>query len=363
MKTHSIFFRSSRGASSSEYGIVVGLVGVVAIGTVLTLGNEVSDVFDEGRSSLVENLNASASDGGTDASNIFAYLANGAAIEALPSARNCLSDTALDDTYSDSARGAIDITERCLNMGAGGWDTVYYDGNPDAFQITFDYSPLDGGLFNLGAGNDQVLYRSGDVQIDPSDGDSNILILEGYDSTVLAANGGISIYGKYHVEITDGSNKLRILYSYETPFETISFDDQVFDVAGFQEYVMDAQTSGGDDVIEASHVADTIRPGAGNDEINAYDGDDRIIYDSGNDTVYGSISGGGNDTLDLSKYDRSNVSFATGGNSILITTPDGVITLANQVISGATNRAVDTIEFSNAADSMDHTAIMAAAGA
>lgn len=361
MKPFSTFHRATRGASLSEYGFVVGLVSIAAIGSVLTLGHQVSGAFNDGRASLVENLNATVGEANV---NVFATLANGAIIENLAAADNCITDSAMDDNYG-TARGSINITERCLELGVGGIDNLYYEGSPDAFQVTFDYSVPDGGFFTLGAGNDQVLYRSGDVQVDPSEGDSNVLVLEGYNSATLAANGGISIYGKYHVDITDGSNKLRILYNYETPFETVSFDDRVFDVAGFEDYVMDAQTSNGDDVIEASHVADTIRPGAGNDHINGYDGNDTIIYDSGNDTIYGGTSGGGDDTLDLSKYDRTDVTFSTGGtgnNSILITTPNGVITLVNQVISGAANRAVDTIEFSNPADSMDHAAIMTAAG-
>lgn len=54
--------RAAKGASLLEYGLVVGLVSVVAIGSVLATGNEVEDVFCSGSSSLASARGATPGD-------------------------------------------------------------------------------------------------------------------------------------------------------------------------------------------------------------------------------------------------------------------------------------------------------------
>ena len=50
-----------KGAALVEYGILVGLIAVLAIGAVLTLGQEVNDTFETVTSTLSANLAEAAS--------------------------------------------------------------------------------------------------------------------------------------------------------------------------------------------------------------------------------------------------------------------------------------------------------------
>ena len=54
--------RAAKGASLLEYGLIVGLVSVVAIGSVLATGGEVKDVFCASGSSLASARGATPGD-------------------------------------------------------------------------------------------------------------------------------------------------------------------------------------------------------------------------------------------------------------------------------------------------------------
>ena len=103
-----------------------------------------------------------------------------------------------------------------------------------------------------------------------------------------------------------------------------------------------------------------LAAGTGNDLLIAGSGDDTIVYTSGDDVIIGDSTGRnyGFDTLDLSQYAASDVSFAISNvNDLVITTPDGTVTLNYQAVyaTGNSRTNIEQIIFSDA--TLDHTAI------
>ena len=56
--------REERGAAMAEYGLLLALVALVAIGVLATFGSKISQVFSTSSSTLDTGLNANASTSG-----------------------------------------------------------------------------------------------------------------------------------------------------------------------------------------------------------------------------------------------------------------------------------------------------------
>jgi Ca2+-binding RTX toxin-like protein len=87
-----------------------------------------------------------------------------------------------------------------------------------------------------------------------------------------------------------------------------------------------------DDALTGTAGNDVFAGGGGDDTITAGAGDDHITYSSGNDLILGDLDNTGTDTLDLGRFAASDVRFAVSGDDVLITTTDGTIRLADQVL-------------------------------
>ena len=124
---------------------------------------------------------------------------------------------------------------------------------------------------------------------------------------------------------------MRAVGHYHSNIEHVIFADGSLDEAGIRTRAVDDQSTAGDDAIVATKF------------------DDVIIYRGGNDSIAGRFSNYGNDALDLSQYNADQVSFLNVGDDILITTPDGSITLDQQIRSsiafGQSN--IETIVFAD----------------
>ncbi len=119
-----------------------------------------------------------------------------------------------------------------------------------------------------------------------------------------------------------------------------------------------------DELLIGSSGSDNLTGGSGNDTFSAGTGDDVIAYSGGDDLIFGSNTtsiNSGHDTLDLSAYTASEVSFTASGNDALIETPDGTITLEYQLRyeEGHTRSNIEAIIFSDT--TLDETAIHARA--
>ena len=124
--------------------------------------------------------------------------------------------------------------------------------------------------------------------------------------------------------------------------------------------------SGGDEdaLLIGSSGSDTLTGATGNDTFSAGAGDDVIAYSGGDDVIHGSSTtsiNSGHDTLDLSAYTASDVSFTASGHDALIETPDGTITLEYQLRyeEGHARGNIEAIIFSDT--TLDEAAIHARA--
>ncbi len=223
------------------------------------------------------------------------------------------SDTLTDTNGSDT-----------IDLGYGD-DTIFYTSGDDV--ILGDSSHINGGNDTLDLSQytaDQVRFRivDHDVIIDTPDG---------------------SIVLDYQVRYEVGHARSNI--------ENIIFADGTLDEAAIAARAIVDQTSAGDDIVTGSYQADTISSGAGNDAISAGSGDDTIIYTSGDDLIVGDHTGYnyGNDTLDLSQYTASQVSFRIVGHDVFIDTPHGSIELDYQVRNeiGHARSNIENIIFSD----------------
>ncbi|NEY92259.1 calcium-binding protein [Tabrizicola oligotrophica] len=86
------------------------------------------------------------------------------------------------------------------------------------------------------------------------------------------------------------------------------------------------------DSLTGTADGDVLAGGSGNDTIVAGAGNDRINYASGNDVIMGDASNEGTDTLDLRRFNASDVRFKIAGSDVLIITSDGTILLNSQVL-------------------------------
>jgi Ca2+-binding RTX toxin-like protein len=356
-----VLYSLTRGSTGTEYGILLGLIAAMGVAGVATVGMILMDTFEASN----EGVSGAFAEGGPD--YVLSILSDDSVIYGT-GPLDCVADTISDETFGD---GGSNTNARCFVMATGGFDQVLFPNATDEVQITVDYSSAanGGGVFVTGDGPDRILYRAGYAEITTGLGADDMLIVEGFSAANMASLGFFSISSGKDVVMDGGNDYLTIMNVFASDgglvdeVETVAFSDQVFTAEEFKAFILDAITTDDDDVISGSDLDDIISPQAGNDTIEARDGDDTIIYLSGNDTLSGGSNGGGNDTLDLSKYDRTDASFSrggTGGSDIIITVPDGVITLSFEAALGSTNKSVDILTFSNPLDEMNDEDIMAA---
>ena len=228
----------------------------------------------------------------------------------------------------------------------------------------------DGELISSGAGNDTIKASGGDDTIAYHSGDDVIL---GYKDNYGTDTLDLSQYSSDQVSFTisgfdiviatpDGQITLERQVSYDightrSNIEQVIFSDGTLDDAGIRDRAAADQSTSGDDAINGSNYADTLPGSAGNDTIKAGAGDDVITYHSGSDVILGYKDNYGTDTLDLSQYSSDDVSFSVSGLHVVITTPDGQITLQRQVQYdlGHTRSNIETIIFSD--DTLDEAGI------
>lgn len=176
-----------------------------------------------------------------------------------------------------------------------GGDGVYVDG--DGHDTITDFDPLTD------------FIKIGGVQLDPMNLPAGVSVVEQPDG-----NGGIDLLISY------GPNDTILLVG-------VSLDDWLPNIV---------EGTDQDDVLIGTGGKDYFILDAGNDTITAKGGDDTIIYESGHDTIMGDVNTAahdntGYDTLDFSKYTADQVSFSISGHNVVITTPDGSVTLHYQL--------------------------------
>jgi len=243
--------------------------------------------------------------------------------------------------------------------GTSGNDKIkgkYKDGDGDRVSGGDD-------TINAGAGNDFVNAGKGDDTMIYSSGNDTYVGGKGFDTLDLSKYSSDEVVfskkGKQVIiETPDGTitleGQIKGKRGTGKVMEEITFSDGSLNEAQIKARALNNDMPGvisgtsGDDVIDSKYKRDPekekitddgniISAGAGNDVVYAGDGDDTFVYTSGNDTYF---TGAGVDTLDLSKYNLSEISVkftsgvpmsGLGGEEYLkIVTPDGVIRIIDQ---------------------------------
>ena len=274
---------------------------------------------------------------GADRSNIETILFSDATLDEAAIKARALSDQASDgdDLVVGSIQGDV------LSSLAGD-DEIRAGDGADTIIYTSGYDTIMGGQYNTGADTlDLSQYAAADVSF----------AIDGYNVVITVPDGSVTLH--YQLRYDVGNVRSNI--------ETIQFSDSVLDEAGIKARALSDQASDGDDVLYGSPKDDALSSLAGDDLISAGGGDDVIVYTSGHDTIMGDQENRGLDTLDLSQYAADEVSFAVDGHNVVITVPDGSVTLHSQLWYelGADRSNIETILFSDA--TLDEAAIKARA--
>ncbi len=321
------------------------------------------DVFIETPDGMIELQRQVASPLGSDDKIVEQIVFSDISLDEVGIKSRALNDqiTQGDDIVSGS------IQDDIISAGAGN-DTVQADGGNDTIVYTSGNDIIDGGQGGLDT-LDLSIYAHDDVTFLRS---GNNLLIDTPDGTIELP---LQVQGSnyYNIEqmvfadvtLDRAAIEARIISEQMTDGDDLVYGTLASDtiVSGDGNDTIHADkgndliiTGTGDDIIHASKGDDTIFAGSGNDLVFAEEGTNSIIYESGNDIVFG---GKGTDTLDLSNYSSDQVSFKiVGGVSIsngisfdvvgvdvIVTTPDGVITLGKQVYGSMLGARPSVIEY------------------
>ncbi len=273
----------------------------------------------------------------------------------------------VDQLRYESGHNNTNIEKLVFQDGFGDFETIHARALAD--QINEDGGTIQGSsladiigtgygndTISAGAGDDVIVYHSGNDLIRGDNGAIN----SGFDTLDLsqytAADVSFRVSG-HDVLVTtpDGTIRLEYQVRYEleharSNVEEIIFSDGSLNEAGIKGRALSDQATAGNDVITGTIQDDQIRGLAGNDTLVAGGGNDTIYFDSGDDVIVGHATVNvGHDTLDLSQYAASDVSFRVSGYDVVITAPHGTIRLEYQVRYelGHTRSNIEEIIFSD----------------
>jgi Flp pilus assembly pilin Flp len=455
---------STKGVSVVEYSILLGLIGAVAVGTILTFGFNLTETFNTSQENLEaaqgvgdgtyltfddavnerrcyiatdSNDNVNTSDLEPDDNCVYLLKGNDTSDFSGTTGLSVYPGPGVDDL---SVNGASDMTvffesgyDTYTFVGGGnpnlqlpfalaqatfapddldsnpqtnGWlsytisgpdgtvkvvESLRHDASNVVEGVTFSdgttYTPLqifestlqsqmtsgddapvygtsiDDTLTDMG-GNDNVTLGSGDDTYIWTAGNDTVDFRQGTDTLVLQgfnyADANFSI-DRYDMFITLGGDTITLTqqarYAHtagNAKAYNFVFDDQTITWDALAPVAVAAQVTAGESRVEGTGYDETITLNGTSTIVSPGDGDDRVVYDSGNLRIHGDINGyqlnRGTDVLDLTKYASTDVTVNDDFGDAEIFTPDGVITIEYQFAyaSGAhPELSIDSIEFSD----------------
>lgn len=281
-----------RGAGLVEYGLLVGLISVLAIGAVLATGEEIDETFiTVGDELELARLIATAE----------------RRIEILGGDIFPAQDCRTGNPGAQSiATGDADASGYdCYDLGGGG-DLLSIT-NAEARSIAW-YVHDGNNKADLPQGNHVILFGSeafSGVDRVTSAGGAGIVSMAGIST------GDVDLVVEAdRMRILHGSKELNLLnaFSPSAPFNDFRFTDASMDLDAIRVAALDHMSDDNPNTITGSSFADKIYPGAGFDTVVPYGGDDTIFFTSGNMIIPGGVEqGAGFDTLDISGYASTEV--------------------------------------------------------
>jgi len=163
--------KSTDGAALVEYGVLVGLISVLAIGAVFSLGDRVKTTFGTATETLASNL---AENGSTE-------VAGGAT-----------GGAAFDWTVASTYPAAADCVAASVGAGGGGGSPA--GPSEVAGETCYDINPAANGQYNFGAATDRHVYKIVGSTGDPYSGSAINPSSGGADTMItLTAPSGVTI--------------------------------------------------------------------------------------------------------------------------------------------------------------------------
>lgn len=361
MKNH--FIKQNKAASVTEYGILAGLVGVVAITSLVYLGSDVSNSFETASDSLISARNTQA----VEADNNEAPAQEESALVD-ESLLNCVTDEAGYDSFqeNDGGRGSYTFPGDCLLVTTDGDVTFVtldslHPGQDFYARINTSPAAETSSLSFTGGGNHTVLVEQGPVSVDFPDSTGQVH-LPGVDTQrdfmrmvgqrgfiTTAVDGSQMSFDMLYVDPATGL----VGPSSDVTFH---FADQTLTSSQLKSVVFEKMTTSGNDAIDGTDTVDVIYLNEGGmDNLDLYGGDDEVHWTSGSfdirSTIVESL-----DTLYVPNVSVNDVTTSVDGYDYLLTLPSGEsarILFAN--ITSGTKKGIDRIVFSD--DTIDETEI------
>jgi Flp pilus assembly pilin Flp len=347
--------KSTKGATLTEYAVIIALMGIVAIVSLSLLGLEVLRSFTATEEQIADNVDGNGALPGPGGGGQ-------GVVPTRPSENNrtCVVDAAGPDSMQEATgRNAYTFPGDCLQITTDGdvAFSIYDDFHPGvAYHARIDVGPgsFNSVGFNGGTGHTFV-HERGDVYL-------AFPLSTGVVWADHTAWAGIrsEFLGQRDVSLTfpDGSN-LYLQGLYVDPASgmeplgsdiTVHFADRSVSSTALKPLVFAAVTTPGDDEIEGTDTDDVvILDEGGNDTLTLYGGLDTIQWRSGSVVINADVIADV-DTLDMSDTPIGSVARAVVGMDYVVTAPGGrTARIAFGNISGAsTSKGVDRIVFSDA---------------
>ncbi len=236
-----------------------------------------------------------------------------------------VSDQATDGNDSITGTAFADVID-----GLAGKDTINASGGNDTIAFSGGHDVILGHLSNAGSDTvDLQQYMASEVSFRVS----------GQDVLITTAAGTITLGSQLQYAVGNARSNI----------ETVVFANGGLTEAGIMARAVSDQATSGNDSIVGTGWADVINGLGGNDTLSGFAGNDTFGFTSGDDVIVGHLSNFGVDTLDLTQYSASNVTFRVSGLDVLVTTAQGTIRLESQVryATGHERSNIETILFNN----------------
>ncbi|MFZ3583702.1 hypothetical protein ACOI1H_16225 [Loktanella sp. DJP18] len=308
-------WRNARGASLVEYGMLTGLIAVIAISSVTRLGGKIEGIFSDA-SGAIEMAQLIAS-----AERVY-YLPDGSVFPA----QKCYVGTLGPDILPG---GGEDVSSQDCFDGLGGND-LFALASETPRDILF-YLGADTATVALPGGNHWIVTPgnvTGFAVVSVGEGNS-LIDLQPFRLADLTLN--VSSATDMEIVLPSGGS---VTLAEQFPAESIGrfiMADGEVTARDLRLSAIAAQVSNNGDTVYGTALADVISPGSGGDNIFPNGGDDIVVFTSGADTIH-AYGNTGFDQLDLSAFTISQASFANSASSGIRITLSGAgsVTLVQQ---------------------------------
>ncbi len=358
------------------------LTGNAAANTLSGLDGDDSLSGNGGSDTLLGGLGNDLLDGGAGADSMAGSA--GDDVYVVDDAADIITEAANEGTDSVQSSITYTLTSDVENLTLTGAAAISGTGNGLSNTLTGNaaantLSGLAGDdLLSGGGGNDTLLGGDGNDRLDGGAGTDSMtgglgndtyVVDAGADIVVEATNGGIDTI-ESSVAWTLGTEVENLTLTGSSSINGTGNSLNNIMLGNDAANTLDGSTGndslsggGGNDSLKGGAGNDTMDGGIGNDTLMGETGDDVMRYVSGNDVLLAGTTAGtstGFDTLNLSQYASTQVTFRIVGFNIIATTPDGTIELNYQVRNNlGTDVVVEQIIFSDI--TLDETAIRARA--